>query len=189
MYPPNSINKATSLVKKGDLDHDGSLVINVFPCNHGEKTFFMVVPPVPLGTNPGIDKQPVFILTVNVLPFKGRYTVAPSEIQLEDESGNSVFPIAVSIGSDSCGVDIEPTNFVGETTKRLWDTHGITDKYEIHARTDESNVKSLEFSVMFDGKPPSLEDKFYITVPVYEDHMSLHVPKITFIRETIWGGW
>ncbi|RLL52829.1 hypothetical protein D8Y20_06120 [Mariprofundus sp. EBB-1] len=200
---PTQLNEPSTTLWKASNENKGenALVIEVSSCNYGQKTFFMVIPPVPLGTMPSLENEPVFIVTVSMLSLEGNYSISPASIQYEDSKGIKYSPISLSVGQNICDIETELSTgkmyHEGEyisvlqppRVKRTWIPTQESKTYEAKARTENSAVEVVSLSVMFKVKPPSVEEIFYLSIPVSHDGKSIEVPKLTFTKETVWGGW
>jgi len=161
----------------------------------------MVIPPVPLGTIPSLENEPVFIVTVSMLSLEGSYSINPANIQYEDSKGVIHSPISLSVGQNICNIETELSTgkmyHEGEyisvlrppRVKRAWTPVQELKTYVAKARTDNSAIEAVRLSVMFKVKPPSVEETFYLSIPISHDDNSFEIPKLTFTKETIWGGW
>ena len=200
---PTQLNQPSTTLWKSSEKNKGevALVLEVTSCNYGKKTFFMMVPPVPLGTRPSLENEPVYIVTLSILPVEGSYSINPATIQYEDSMGNKYKPSSYTVGQNICDIETELSTgkilHEGEyisvlqppRVKRIWISSQDSKSYIAKARTDHSAAEAVRFSVMFQVKPPSLEEAFYLSIPISHDGKNINVPKLTFTKETIWGGW
>ncbi len=176
------------------LQMQGQITIEALPCNYGDKYFFSIAPPLPLGKSAGIKKSEVFLVGLTLFPVTRGYTFNPSQIIVSNKTGKRLPPSKISIGESVCSLETESmsgfTSINGKKYRVRYSDQVARTWEAPPMKPIELEDARLELTLMFYGSAPSLDEEFSLSLNgLSKEGTPILVPAINFSKGAHWGGW